>query len=63
MSNFSTSEVEGWIKDWPVEYRDKGKGPVDKVVDGVYAVSILGILPIGGLFVAYRVLEFIVGAL
>lgn len=61
MSNFTTSEVEGWIKDWPVEYKSKSR--VDSVVDGVYAVSALGILPVGLVFVAYRMIEFVWGAL
>lgn len=60
MSNFTTRDVEGWIKDWPVEYKTKSR--VDKVVDGVYAVSALGFLPVGIGFVAYRFIEFFVGA-
>lgn len=61
MSNFTTRDVEGWIKDWPVEYKSKSR--VDSVVDGVYAVSALGILPVGLVFVAYRMIEFVWGAL
>lgn len=61
MSNFTTSDVEGWIKVWPVEYKTKSR--VDKAVDGVYAVSALGILPVGLVFVAYRAIEFAWGAL
>ena len=61
MSNFTTREAEGWIKDWPVEYKSKSR--VEKVLDGAYAVSMLGILPVGALVVGYRVIEFVGGAL
>lgn len=57
MADFTTSEVEGWIKDWPVEYHEKSK--VERFFDAVYAVTAIGILPVGSVWVLSKLFVFL----
>ena len=58
MDEFTTNDVEKWIKAWPVEYAERAEVETSRVWTAM-AVSAIAFLIVGLCWVAYQLIGFV----
>ena len=58
MDEFTSNDVEKWIKAWPVEYAEDAEVETSRVWT-VMAVFAIAFLVVGLCWVAYQLIEFV----
>lgn len=58
MDEFTTNDVEKWIKAWPVEYAERAEVETSRVWAAM-AVFAIAFLVVGSCWVGYQLIEFV----